>query len=61
VVLCPASKKPRRAVELASHDLGDAFVEDAPELEGTRSVQNGLTGQAGGDLLVQVAGWVPFR
>jgi hypothetical protein len=48
-----------QAVELASHDLAaadgamqDAFVEDAPELGGTRSVQNCLAGQAGGDLLI---------
>ena len=48
-------------VELASHDLAaadgaaqDAFVEDAPELGRTRSVQNGLPGQPGGYLLVQV-------
>ncbi len=32
----------------------DAFVEDAPELGRTRSVQNGLAGQTGGYLLVQV-------
>jgi hypothetical protein len=47
------------AIQLAAHDLGtadgavqDAFVEDAPELGGTRSVQYFLSGQAGGDLLV---------
>ena len=50
-----------QAVELASHDLAaadgavqDALVEDAPERGRTRSVQNGLTGQPGGDLLVWV-------
>ena len=47
------------AVELASHDLAaadgavqDALVEDAPELGRTRSVQNCLSGQTGGYLLV---------
>ena len=36
-----------QAIQLAAHDFGaadgavqDAFVEDAPELRGTRSVQN---------------------
>ena len=50
-----------QAVELASHDLAaadgavqDAFVEDAPELGRTRSVQNCLAGQTGGYLLVEV-------
>jgi hypothetical protein len=50
-----------QAVELAAHDLGaadgavqDTFVEDAPELGRTRSVQDGLAGQAGGYLVVQV-------
>jgi hypothetical protein len=32
--------------------MQDALVEDAPELGGTRSVQNGLSGQPGGYLLV---------
>jgi hypothetical protein len=32
----------------------DALVEDAPELGRTRSVQNGLSGQPGGYLLVEV-------
>ena len=42
-----------------AHDLGaadgavqDALVEDAPELGGVRSVEDGLAGQAGGYLLV---------
>ena len=50
-----------QAVELASHHLAaaegavqDALVEDAPELGGTRSVQNCLAGQPGGYLLVEV-------
>ena len=50
-----------QVVELASHDLAaadgavqDAFVEDAPELGRTRSVQNCLPGQTGGYLLVEV-------
>ena len=50
-----------QAVELASHHLAaadgavqDAFVEDAPELGRTRSVQNCLAGQPGGYLLVEV-------
>ena len=50
-----------QAVELASHDLAaadgavqDALIEDAPELGRTRSARNCLTGQPGGDLLVQV-------
>jgi hypothetical protein len=30
----------------------DAFFQDAPELGGARSVQDGLAGEAGGDLLV---------
>ncbi len=34
--------------------MQDAFVEDAPELGRTRSVQNCLTGQPGGYLLVEV-------
>ena len=34
--------------------MKDAFVEDAPELGGTRSVQNGLPGHPGGHLLFQV-------
>ena len=49
---------PGQAVELASHQLAaadgvvqDAFVEDAPELGRTRSVQNDLAGQAGGYLV----------
>ncbi len=44
---------------LAAHHLAaadgavqDAFVEDAPELGRTRSVQNCLAGQPGGYLLV---------
>ena len=48
-----------QAEQLASHHLAaadgavqDALVEDAPELGRTRSVQNGLAGQAGGYLLV---------
>jgi hypothetical protein len=48
-----------QAVGLGSHDLAaadgavqDAFVEDAPELGRTRSVQNYLPGQTGGYLLV---------
>ena len=48
-----------QVVELASHHLAaadgamqDAFVEDAPELGRTRSVQNCLSGQTGGYLLV---------
>jgi hypothetical protein len=47
------------AVQLAAHDLAaadgamqDAFVEDAPELGRTRSVQDCLAGQTGGHLLV---------
>ena len=50
-----------QAVELASHDLAaadgavqDALVEDAPELGRTRSAQNGLPGQTGGYLLLEV-------
>ena len=50
-----------QVVELAAHHLAaadgavqHAFVEDAPELGRTRSVQNGLTGQPGGYLLVEV-------
>jgi hypothetical protein len=50
-----------QAVELASHDLAaadgavqDAFVEDAPKLGRTRSVQYFLSGQAGGYLVVEV-------
>ena len=49
------------AVELAAHHLAaaegavqDALVEDAPELGRTRSVQNCLTGQPGGYLLIEV-------
>ena len=34
--------------------MQDALVEDAPELGRTRSVQNGLSGQPGGYLLVEV-------
>ena len=48
-----------QVVELAAHDFGaadgavqDALVEDAPELGGARSVQDGLAGEAGGYLLV---------
>ncbi len=48
-----------QAVELAAHDFAaadgavqDAFVEDAPELGGTRSVQDCLAGHPGGYLLV---------
>ena len=50
-----------QVVKLALHDLAaadgavqDALVEYAPELGGTRSAQNGLAGQPGGYLLVQV-------
>ena len=50
-----------QAVELAAHHLAaadgavqHALVEDAPELGGTRSVQNCLTGQPGGYLLVEI-------
>ena len=50
-----------QVVKLALHDLAaadgavqDALVEDAPELGRTRSVQNGLSGQPGGYLLLQV-------
>jgi hypothetical protein len=32
-----------------------AFVEDGPELGGTRSVQNGLPGHTGGHLLLQLS------
>ena len=34
--------------------MQDAFVEDAPELRRTRSVQNCLAGQAGDDPFVEV-------
>jgi len=47
-----------QAVELAAHHLAAAdgaleyaFVEDAPELGRTRSVQNCLPGQTGGYVL----------
>ena len=50
-----------QAVQLASHDLAaadgavqDALAGDAPELGRTRSARDGLAGQLGGYLLVQV-------
>ena len=50
-----AKRKPA-AHHLAAADgaVQDAFVEDAPELGRTRSVQNGLAGQPGGYLLIEV-------
>jgi len=47
-----ASPFPSQTLPAADGAVQDAFVEDVPELGRTRSVQNCLTGQTGGYLLI---------